>query len=195
MGVFTGYSRISTGGNPFTTVDTRDTTKPNNGALNGLGDLYFIPPNSALPPGNGGGAGLLIKYCRYNSTANPAVVGGPAPVYYTDQTFQTVSGVSTEGFAGINSVAGLLLPNSVSISGLTATLLNGNFVWVAVNGWVPGAIAPASTVAGDAIIAAAGNFTPARVAANTAPTNKLIGWATSAVAAGLCNILLAGVIF
>jgi hypothetical protein len=195
MSVYVGYSKVSTGGNPFTTVDTRDTTKPNNNAQNMLGDLYFVPPNAALPPGNGGGAGLVLKYVRYQSTTNAAVVAGPAPVYFTDQTFQTVSGTSTEGFAGLNSVAGLLLPNSTSISGLTAALLNGNFVWIAVAGWVAGCIAPGSTVAGDAIIAAAGNFTPARVAANTAPTNKLLGWATSAVSSGLCNILLDGVVF
>ena len=193
MALFYDYCKISSG-NVFTTLDTRDTTKLNNAAQNALGDLYAIPNNQATI-GNGQGSNLIVKYVRYLSTANPAVVAGPAPVYWTDQTFTTVSGVSTEGYAGVNSVAGLLCLNSASYSGLTAAILNGNFCFVAVSGWVAGCIAPGSTAAGDAIIGAAGNFTPARVAANTAPTNKLIGWATSAIVSSLCNILLDGVIF
>jgi hypothetical protein len=187
------YPKISTG-NPKTVVDAYNAALQNNGALNPLGAIYTIPPNQgAIGSSSGIGMFLTVKYVRYSSTANPAVVAGPAPVYYTDQTFGTVSGVSTEGFAGLNSVAGLLLVNSTDYSGLTATILNGNFVWIAIAGWVSGCIAPASTAAGDAIIAAAGNFTPARVAANTAPTNKLIGWATSAIASSLCNILCQGI--
>lgn len=193
MALYVDYPNISTG-NPFTALDTRNTTQLNNAALNTLGALAVVPLNAALI-GNGAGSSLTIKYVRYLSTANPAVVAGPAPVYWTDQTFTTVSGVSTEGFAGLNSVAGLLLPNTTSLSGFTAAQLNGNFCWIGIVGWVPGCIAPGSTAAGDAIIGAAGNFTPARVAANTAPTNRLIGWATSAIASSLCNILLDGIAF
>lgn len=193
MALYVDYPNISTG-NPFTALDTRNTTQLNNAALNALGALAVIPFNAAAI-GNGGGSSLTIKYVRYLSTANPAVVAGPAPVYWTDQTFETVSGVSTEGYAGLNSVAGVLLLNTTSLSGFTAAQLNGNFCWIGIVGWVPGCIAPGSTAAGDAIIGAAGNFTPARVAANTAPTNKLIGWATSAIASSLCNIMLDGVAF
>jgi hypothetical protein len=182
-----GFPVIDTG-NPYTVIDTYNTALYNNGARMPLGTLAQVPINPASIV-NGRGSILVIKFVRYNSTANAAVVGGPAPVYYTDETETIVTGTMSEGVANnANSIAGLLLPNTVSISGFTAAQLNGNFVWIAVSGFVPACIAPASTAIGDAIIGATGAFTPARVAAGTAPTNQIIGWARSAVASGLCDI-------
>lgn len=174
--MYTPYVRISTG-NPYTVLDST--------AKNALGAVYAAPQNEGLPTTtNGVGAPAVIKYVYYNSTANPAPVGAPAPVYWTDQTFTTVSGVFSEGL-GTNFIAGFLLPNTTAISGLTAATLNTSYVWIQIGGFLSAAIVPASTAVGDAIIGAptAGNWTNARVAAGTAPTNKIAGWAASAAVA------------
>lgn len=198
---------------PFIPSGTTTPAIQNNGARNPVGVIAFFPSplaagwtvggGNVLATANGAGSGLWCKYVLYKSTANPATVGGPAPVYYTDETFTTVSGVNTEALggggasAGLNSIAGWLLPNTSTGqygigAGFTNTVLNnggnGSYVWIGLAGFIPGAIAAASTAIGDAVIAAAGNFTTGRTAAGTAPTNKVLGWALSAVSGGLADV-------
>jgi hypothetical protein len=179
-------AQISTG-NVRTALDPF-TLAPNyplpNGQQNPLGQRYYDASPSLA---NVYGVPDKYAYLRYLSTANPAVLAAPAPVYYTDTTFTTVSGVLSESL-GINFIAGYMMPNSTDLPALTAATLNGNFVWVCVWGVVVNAIVPGATAVGDAIIGAAGNFTNARVAANTAPTNKVLAWALAAVAGGTANV-------
>lgn len=143
------------------------------------------------------------RYVRYSSTSNPALTGltAPAPVYWTDNTYTMVSAVSSEGIAGINLVAGILMPNTTALTNLvniatnaiTQVQLNGNWCWICVGGFISGVLAPASTAAGDAIIGSTTTFAAARVAAGTAPTNRVIGYATSAIgtpATGQMNLLV-----
>jgi hypothetical protein len=126
-------------------------------------------------------------------------VAGPAPVYYTDETFTTVSGVSTESVGGVNFVAGWMAPNSgtsttygLGTTAFTNTILNnggnGSYVFVILQGFVPGGVSATSTVAGDVLIGAATNFTTARVAAGTAPTNTVAGYALTAVSGGFSDV-------
>ena len=141
------------------------------------------------------GAPAYFMLVYYQSTGNPAPQSAPAPVYWTDNTYTTVTGVESESLLGLNGIAGYLMLNTTSLPTLTATLLNGTSanpsqVIIQVGGYLVGGIAPASTVAGDWIIGAAGNWTPARVAAGTAPGYRPYGVAATAVASGLCNILL-----
>jgi hypothetical protein len=181
-----------TTGNFRTSIDPFTATQPGtyplpNGQVNPLGAAYYdATPTLTYQSG----VGAKYRYVRYNSTANPAVLTAPAPVYWVDVNFTTVTGVSTESL-GVNFVAGFLMPNSTDLSTLTATILNGNFVWICVGGLVLNAIVPASTAVGDAIIGAAGNFTDARVAAGTAPTNKVLAWAAAAVSGGTANVQVA----
>ncbi len=171
--MYTPYVRISTG-NPYTVLDAS--------AKNALGALYSPPaPEGLVTTTNGFGAQPVMKYVLYNSTANPAPVGAPAPVYWIDETFTAVSGVESEGL-GVNFVAGYLLPNTTVISGLTATELNESYVWIQVGGFIGAAIVPASTAKGDAIIGKAGNWTNDRIAAGSAILNKIMGFAASAAA-------------
>lgn len=174
-----------------------------NGAMNPPGSIYILPSNAQGSIGLSSAAGYaeytMVRYCLYKSTANPAVVAGPAPVYYTDETFTTVSGVSTEALIGVNGVAGYMAPNSgtsttygLGTTAFTATILNnggnGSYVFVILQGFVPGGVATdAATVAGDAIKGAATNFATGRTAANTAPTNKVLAWALTAYATGFCD--------
>ena len=181
FGLFDNTLQVTTG-NFRTALDLFDSTQLNNKAQNTLGSIWCDAPTTISNPN---GTISIYKYVRYNSATNPAVVASPGPVYYTDATFQVVSGTMADGIgANANSVAGWLMPNTTDMSTLTNLKLNGNFVWICIGGFLSQAIAPAATAIGDAIIGAAGNFTNARVAAGTAPTNKVLGWALTAVAAG-----------
>lgn len=189
MALFLDYANVSTG-NVFTALDARNTTLLNNGALNALGSLYAIPCNPATIS-NGAGSALICKYVRYQSTTNAAVLAAPAPVYWADETYTTVTGTLSEAVAGVNSIAGLMLLNSVSLSGFTATVLNGNFIWIAVSGFVAAMTSVGKTfAAGDAIIGLAGNFVVDKVSAGTAPTNLPLGFAQSATASNLVDVML-----
>jgi hypothetical protein len=188
-------------GNVYGVVDAYNTLLPNNGALNPLGSLWTIPSpsqggNTLLATSTGYGSFLTVKYVRYNSTANPAVVTGPAPVYYVDETFTTVSGVFSEGIVAstgsANSIAGFLLPNSGTVTGVglgttafTATLLNGNYVFIAVQGFVPSCKLVAGAQS-NSIMGATGNFTTAV----TTGVNRPCGIVWGAVTSNIGDVLV-----
>lgn len=207
MGAGLDYAVINTG-NPFTSIDpyiasatsTQQVIQSNqppypNGAYNTLGQAYLAPVNpAALSAAKGQGAPLVIRYVRYNSTANPAVLTAPAAVYWTDETFTTVTGVFSEGnpaaTGNLNSFAGIMLVNSTAVSGLTAAILNGNYIWIATSGFVPGVAVPASTAIGDSLTGVSGNFLMFRTASGTAPISKRICQALTAVAATVADCLV-----
>jgi len=190
-------------GNVFGVVDTYSTAAGYNGALNGalnpLGSLWTIPSpsqggNTTLATAAGYGSWMTVKYVRYNSTANPAMVAGPAPVYYTDETFTVVSGVFSEGIVAAtgsaNSIAGWLLPNTGTVAGVglgtgvTAALLNGNYVFIAVMGFVPKCYLAAGAQS-NSIMGATGNFT----VAVTTGVNRPAGMIWGAVSSNIGDVL------
>lgn len=197
---------VITTGNLQTAIDTYastistqppiNTPSNPNGALNPAGAAFLLAPGvgqgtngaQAKYGANGWGAPLIVRYVRYNSTANPNLLAYPAPVYWTDETYTTVSGVFTEGnpaaTGNLNSLAGWLLPNYTAL-GLTAaaaaTALNGNWCFIATKGFLPGAAVVAATAIGDFLVGAAGNFTVGKVASGTAPTTRFGAVAQSAV--------------
>lgn len=199
-------SNLKAGFGIFGTADPFNAALQNNGAKNPVGSLYFQPSASmgglVLPSVTGFASGLWCKYVLYKSTANPAMVGGPAVVYYTDETYNQVSGVFTEGHpaatGNLNSIAGWLLPNTGAVAGVgvgaavSAAILNngglGSYVWIGLLGFIPSCSVVAATAIGDALVGAAGNFTTARVASGTAPTGKILGWAKTAIAGGVADI-------
>lgn len=203
------FAVVSTG-NVYTAIDTYTATSSTsqtiantygpypNGAMNLPGQAYLTPlVPGQLSSAKGQGAPLVVRYVRYNSTANPNLLASPGVVYWTDETFTTVSGVFTEGnpsaTGNLNSLAGLLLVSSTSL-GLTgaqaAAALNGNWCFIATSGFVPGASVVALTATGDALVGAAGNFVNARVASGTAPTSKRILQALTAIAGGVADVLV-----
>jgi len=189
----------------YGTCDPFDATKPNNGALNPLGSVWTIPApaqsGSLLGLSSAGatthtvsgyGCYLTVKYLRYKSTGNPAMVAGPAPVYYTDETFTTVTGRYSEGNPAatgeVASVAGWLLPNTATATtggtGLgtlvSATILNGNYVFVGVLGFIPLCYISDYadiTGAGIGIMGASGDFQCALVTT----VNRVLGYSWSAL--------------
>lgn len=157
------------------------------------GQRYFGVANATAA--NPYGAPAIFALVYYQSTGNPAPQAYPAPVYWTDNTYTTVTGVESESLIGVNGIAGYLMVNTTSLPSLTAALLNGTAanpsqVMIQVAGYLVGGVSPAAIVAGDWIVGAAGNWTNARVAAATAPGYRPYGVAATAVAGGICNILL-----
>lgn len=150
---------ISTG-DPATVNDAYDTTKYQNGARMQPGAAFYTKDSS--------GRIQKYRYVRLNSTAPPTAIVGP--VYWKDNTRQVVTAVYSEALH-VNAAAGVLL---------NASATNGNWVCILVYGYVNMVVA-ASTAAGDALIGASGNQLTARVAAGTAPTNKVLAWAQTAI--------------
>lgn len=190
MSIGIDYPVVSTG-SVFTTIDTYNTALLNNGAQNVPGATYLEPLNPARvgTAANGSGLQRYVKYVRYNPTASQAILTGPAPVYWKDETFTTVTGLLSESFLGVsNGFAGWLLYNTTTLSTATAAQINGNFCFICVGGFISGAISVAATAVGDALWGTTGAFTVNRTAAGTAPVNRVAGWALTAVATGLSDI-------
>ena len=209
---------VSTG-NLGTAVDTyastvstqppTNTPSNPNGALNPIGAAFLIAPGSPLLPvaqyypsasgslnSNGWGAPLIVRYVRYVSTTAAAWLAYPAPVYWTDETYTTVTGTFLEGLpastGNLNSLAGWALPNTTIYPGSKTgaqlnTIINGNVIFIATQGFVPGAAVVASTAVGDAIIGTSGNFTVTRTASGSAPLCSRNALALSAVTANVTS--------
>jgi len=168
-----------------------------NGALNPLGSIWTIPSPSqggiALASSIGYGSYLTVKYVRYNSTSNPAMVAGPGVVYYTDETLTTVSGAFAESYSASNPTyaAGFLLPNTGSVagvglgSGVSAALLNGNYVFIALAGFVPKAYV-ASLAQGNPFMGGTGAFT----SVVTTTILRTIGWVWGTVTSNIADVVM-----
>lgn len=158
-----------------------------------LGQRYFSVTN--VTKTNPYGAPAIYMNVLYKSTAQPAPVAGPAPVYWTDETFTTVSGVESEGLAGFASTAGYLMPNTTSYSVLTAAILQGAQVLIQVAGLLQGAYAPTggSAGVGNMIVPAAGNWVTNGVATSDTTggvSARPFGWQLTVIASGLCDVLV-----
>lgn len=201
-------SNLKTGYGVFGTADPYNASLPNNGALNPLGATYYIPPPSCagmgLASAAGYGAGLWVKYVLYYDSGATAMVTGPAPVVYKDNTFTVVSGLFSAGVVASKSVsaAGWLLPNTGSVasvgigSAISATIINngglGSYVFVAIAGFVPSAYLAAGS-AGD-MLYCSGNFATTGVTPDGATTYsdfKFIGVALAA-SGNIGNVLAWG---
>lgn len=179
-------------GDPRTTLDLYDATKPANDAQNELGEAYYY--KAGVSASNPYGYWQKLRYVRFNAANNAAVVTGPAAVYWTDEARTTVSGNSSDGFTGtLADVAGILLTcNNATIgrSGLNNSTLNGNFVWICVGGLVPSCVVPNSTAVGDWLIGLAGNFSMNRIAAGNASTYPAVGFAQSNNNSNFADVLV-----
>jgi hypothetical protein len=191
MALYGAYQKFS---NFLTQVDSSTVPAPGSQPKNVLGTLYSPPIAPGISTQNGQGAPPVYKYVQYNSTANPAVVAAPAPVYWKDETFTIVTAVFSESLtASAASIAGYLGPNSTSISGFTAALLNTNYVWIQVAGFLAGAYAPTTGGAvGSTIQGVTGNWTSTAIAAGTAPANRVLGIQLTAIASSACDVLVGG---
>lgn len=209
-------SNLTPGFGIYGTADPYNAALPNNGALNPPGSIWTIPAPAQSGPSvgptiagadtnavKGYGSYLTVKYVLYKSSNNPAMVAGPAPVYYVDGTIATVSGHYVEGLGSgyTCAVAGFLLVNTGTVAGvgvgsaITATILNnsglGSWVFVAVEGFVPSCYLANGAVGNSLMGAAAADFSTAVCTT----INRQIGYVWSAVSNNIGDVLVTCGIF
>lgn len=170
------------------------------GEVQVLGQRFVGASNvSASNPSGSPAIYMLVKYLSTSAltTANLTTAGAPAPVYWTDNTFTTVTGITTEGIGGttlgLNFPAGYLMVNTVDVPGLTAAQVLGAQLLIQVAGYLKAAYGPGSGTPGigNWVVPAAGTFTSTGVVAGTtAPTLQPFGRQLTAVASGLCDVLV-----
>jgi hypothetical protein len=215
-------SNLKAGMGIFGTADAWTSSLVNFGARNPLGALAWFPAASAnggfiggmtsnaplLSTNSGYGSGILAKYCLYRSTANPAMQAGPAPVYYTDETFTVVSGQYSEAYLASNSsfCAGWLPLNTGTGTygvgtAISATILNnsatgytsavattgGSFVWIILAGFIPSAYLAAGAQGN--MVYGSGNFATTGIAPGSNFTNKAIGYVVGAVTSNIGDVV------
>ena len=170
-----------------------------------LGQRYIasINPSSGVntAAANPSGAPAIYMLVQYLSTsaittANLTTAAAPAPVYWTDETYTTVTGITSESL-GLNFVAGYMLLNTTTGYGLagtalTAAALLGAQILIQVAGYLKGAYNPLTGTAGvgNWIEGYAGTLSSQSVVAGTAPGYRTLGVQATAVASGLCDVLV-----
>ena len=164
-----------------------------------LGQRYFGVGNvTAVNPSGAPRIFMLVEYLSTSATttANLTTAGAPAPVYWTDETYTTVTGITTESL-GINFCAGYMLVNTVTGIGragsaLTAADLLGSYILIQVAGYLKGAYNALSGTPGigNWIEGYAGTFSSQYVVAGTAPGYRPFGVQATAVSSGLCDVLV-----
>lgn len=174
------------------------------GLLNPLGTTWLDvggnnvgSPNDSWQPSNPNYVQTLYKYVLYQSTTNPALTTAPGLVYYTDETATVVSGSPTDALgnatASWQSAAGVMMLNTTALTTATATLLNngsnGSGIWIAIGGFVKGAVVPSTVTFGDTLygIATGGTafqFTrlATAISGNTGQSARVVAIALSAAA-------------
>ena len=167
------------------------------GELQVLGQRYVGQSNvSASNPSGSPAIYQLVNYLKTSAvtTANLTTAGGPAPVYWTDNTFSTVTGISTEAFATapLAFPAGYLMVNTVDLPSLTAAQVLGAQLLIQVAGYLKAAYAATSGTngIGSWIEGAAGTFLTTGIAAGSSPTYQPFGRQLTAIASGLCDVLV-----
>ena len=164
-----------------------------------IGQRYFAAVN-ATPTNPSGSPAIymLVNYLSTSaiSTANLTTAGAPAPVYWTDNTFTTVTGITTEALGGttlgLAFPAGYLMPNIVSLTTLTAAQLLGSQVLIQVAGYLKGAYVSGSTAPGIGawIVPVAGTLSSNSIAAGSATTYQPFGRQMTALSGTLCDVLV-----
>ena len=178
-----------------------------------LGQRYIASVNTSSgansAAANPSGAPVIYMLVQYLSTsaittANLTTAGAPAPVYWTDETYTTVTGITTEALGGttlgLAFPAGFMLLNTATGYGnagtaLTAAALVGAQILIQVAGYLPQAYMSSSNNAGIGawIVPSAGTFSSAFIAAGSAATYQPFGRQASVLSAlksGLVDVLV-----
>lgn len=182
--------------NPQTTLDAT--------AKNPIGCLYSPPANQGLPlSAKGYGAQPIYKYVYFYDAS--ALTGtaqiAPAPVYWIDESFTTVTSNAADAFftTGGACIAGYWMPNTVALgASQTAAQWYAQFVqsygWIQVGGLLPGALAP-STVGTNA----QGNYITGLTTGSWASTTnvaqsgvRVLGMQWTSIVGGICDVLVGG---
>ena len=170
-----------------------------------LGQRYFAEVNAtAVNPSGAPAIYMLVQYLSTSAITTGGLVSAPAPVYWTDETYTTVTGITTEALGGttlgLAFPAGFMLLNTTTGYGnagtaLTAAALVGSQILIQVAGYLPQAYMSSSANAGIGswIVPSAGIFTSAFIAAGSSTTYQPFGRQASvlsALKAGLVDVLV-----
>jgi hypothetical protein len=213
-------SNLKVGMGIYGTADAYNANLVNFGLRNPLGAVAWFPAascNGGFPFGmtsnaplasnaNGYGSGVWAKYVWYRSTANPAMQAGPAPVYYTDETFTVVSGKFSEGVVASNAVScagwlplntgtgtygvGSLISATIlnnSASGTLASSTGGSGVWIILDGFIPGAYLAAGAV--NNFLYGSGDFATTGIGDGSSLTHKCIGFVVGTVTSNIGDVI------
>lgn len=170
-------------------------TYPGIGENQVLGQRYFSISNvTKVNPAGAPAIYMLVQMLATSAVTLAAwqTANAPAPVFWADNTFTTITPIMSEAItAKQNSIAGYWMPNYASLPNVTlAQLLNGVGL-IQVAGYLGGAYGPAAGGGVDnTIIGATGSFQSAGIASGTASTYRPLGIQLTAVASGLCDVLV-----
>ena len=158
-----------------------------------LGQRYYGATNVTIANPFGAPAIYMLAKMLPTSAVTLAAwqtANAPAPVYWTDTSFTTVTPIMTEGLGGTaQSVAGYWLPNFASLPNLTLAQLLGSIGLVQVAGYLPGAYGPTTTPGiNNNIVGSTGSFTS--TAAATAPATRQLAVQLSTIVGVTCNVLV-----
>lgn len=200
--MYTPYYRVSTG-NVQTTLDPT--------ARNVLGSIYSPPPSSsavfsttAAASTAGFGAQPVYKYVYFYDAADltESMQAAPAPVYYIDESFTTVTGNAADAYytTGGACVAGYLMPNTTALgtSNTAAqwyTQLLQSYVFIQIGGLLQGALQPSTrtgAATGSYITGLATGEWASLVNTSVAASSRILGIQWTAIASGLCDVLVGG---
>jgi hypothetical protein len=174
-------------------------TYPGIGENQVLGQLYYgVTNQTATNPSGSPAIFMLVQYLSTSAitTANLTTAAAPAPVYWTDNTFTTVTGITTEALGattlGLAFPAGFLMVNTASLTTLTAAALLGSQCLIQVGGYLKGAYMSSSSNAGIGswVIPVAGTLSSAFIAAGSSTTYQPFGIQLTALSSGLCDVLV-----
>lgn len=185
-----GSANPLTGQNLYTVIDPYNSALENNGALQPLGSLYQAPLNPAVigAAANGSGLNAYYKYVRYNPTVTQTLKTGPTLVYWKDKSFTIVTGLASEALS-LDLPAGWMLYNTTTTSGAVAADINGNYCWILVGGYLPGAWVTTGTAVGGAVIPSGSTFgATGYIAPSTAITDPVVGRVVTVAASNLSDL-------
>jgi hypothetical protein len=144
---------------------------------------------------------MLVQYLSTSAitTGNLTTAAAPAPVYWTDETYTTVTGITTEALGGttlgLNFPAGFMMLNTTSLTSLTAAQLVGSYIMIQVAGFLSQAYCSGSSAAGIGswLVPVAGTLSMNSIAAGSSATYQPFGRQASvlsALTAGLVDVLV-----
>jgi len=159
---------VSTG-NVATVRDAFDATKARNGAKNPLGKAFYVEDSS--------GRILKYRYVQYNPTAAVTLTlntNVPGIVFWKDNAHTIVTPTMSEGITTkANNVAGYLL---------NASVLDTEYCFIQVAGYLSNAVVAASTAIDDVMIGLGSTpLIAGRIATGSAITALPIGIALAAI--------------
>ena len=200
--MYTPYYRVMTG-NVATTLDPT--------ARNVVGSIYSPPPSSSAVFSTtagastaGFGAQPVYKYVYFYDAADltESMQAAPAPVYYIDESFTTVTGNAADAYytTGGACVAGYLMPNTTALgtSNTAAqwyTQLLQSYVFIQIGGLLQGALQPSTRTGagtGSYITGLATGEWASLVNTSVATSSRILGIQWTAIASGLCDVLVGG---